>query len=785
MLGLEMLDVAIGMTFIFLMLSLICTAVSEIIEAWWKNRAVDLERGIRELLQDKSGTGLAKKIYKHPLVFGLFRGDYDPKKITKNEYESRSELPSYIPSRNFALALMDIVLPSDGHTRSLQAIRDAINDQNGALKNAPEIKTALLALLNNAGDDIDKVRESIEAWYDSSMDRVSGWYKRRAQIIVFGLGLIVAIVMNADTIAIYKSMMNDAPLRNSLVVAAHEYAKTREQDETGSSSKQNQIKVTIDSLRKADALVQKQIEANTDSLKKAKDSPKKQIEANTDSLLETSINSLKAVDSSLKAEINDNMSLMADLSPQKRIKANMDSLAALGLPIGWNWKSCATPDAPRNFRAVPPWGWDWLFKIFGWLLTAVAVSLGAPFWFDVLNKFMVIRSTVKPHEKSPEEDSEDRQTSRDKGSNQAEAVLSGMESMLKGFNAALVPPEQKKFEALSVDEQQKIMESAIEENEEKWRTIYSNVVSLAPGNKYVSDNATDIRCIVFYVKEKVKDRQEVAQIDTIPSYIEYKGFKVPTDVQPQKDLPFRQSFNPPPLDPDEFYNRMPGCGVSRIDSTEVGSIGVVAYRDDKEGNRTYFVLSCFHVLCPAELSRNWTEVSKNNRHGKSEVVCPSLFDDRKGTNKNIIADIDKGMLTSYVDAAIAKLRKEDAILALKDLKKPVEIYELTPEDENNLTVHMRGRVTTPSSKKEKSGKVKHISSNPTILYKVSNLFTPKTLKRLIQTEKISDYGDSGGPVYTKDGNKDGKLIGIIVGGSTEYSYVIPIKHIMNRLDVRV
>jgi hypothetical protein len=47
--------------------------------------------------------------------------------------------------------------------------------------------------------------------------------------------------------------------------------------------------------------------------------------------------------------------------------------------------------------------------LFGWLATAMAVSLGAPFWFDVLNKVMVIRSTVKPHEKSGDEGSEDRQ----------------------------------------------------------------------------------------------------------------------------------------------------------------------------------------------------------------------------------------------------------------------------------------------------------------------------------------------------------------------------------------
>jgi hypothetical protein len=52
---------------------------------------------------------------------------------------------------------------------------------------------------------------------------------------------------------------------------------------------------------------------------------------------------------------------------------------------------------------------DWLGRLPGWLLTALAITLGAPFWFDLLNKIMVIRSTVKPHEKSPEESSEDRQ----------------------------------------------------------------------------------------------------------------------------------------------------------------------------------------------------------------------------------------------------------------------------------------------------------------------------------------------------------------------------------------
>jgi len=44
-------------------------------------------------------------------------------------------------------------------------------------------------------------------------------------------------------------------------------------------------------------------------------------------------------------------------------------------------------------------------KVVGIVFTALAVSQGAPFWFDVLNKFMVVRSTIKPREKSQEEPS--------------------------------------------------------------------------------------------------------------------------------------------------------------------------------------------------------------------------------------------------------------------------------------------------------------------------------------------------------------------------------------------
>ena len=86
-----------------------------------------------------------------------------------------------------------------------------------------------------------------------------------------------------------------------------------------------------------------------------------------------------------------------------------DELNALDLPIGI--ERYAWPQTPA----------DWIRMFGGIFITAFAVTLGAPFWFDALNKMMVIRSTVKPHEKSREESSEDRQTSKDRSTEPASA----------------------------------------------------------------------------------------------------------------------------------------------------------------------------------------------------------------------------------------------------------------------------------------------------------------------------------------------------------------------------
>lgn len=214
---------------------------------------------------------------------------------------------------------------------AFKSLEEAVNK----IDNNEMLKRALLTIIGTAKGDIDKVRQGVEEWYNSTMDRVAGWYKKRVQTIVFLMGFAAAIILNADTIAIFTSLCNDRPLRSAIVDAAKNYK--------GSAS--------------------------------------------------------------------------ASEVENKRIKENVKELGGLGLPVGWGWASDCNPNGVSNPKAIPEFDGDklagsignWLSKLFGWFITGMAVSLGAPFWFDILNKIMVVRSTVKPHEKSQEEASQDRQ----------------------------------------------------------------------------------------------------------------------------------------------------------------------------------------------------------------------------------------------------------------------------------------------------------------------------------------------------------------------------------------
>ena len=87
MLGSTLLDVVIGITFIYLFLSLIGSALTEFFANIRQLRAKNLEQWVLSTLDGPKAKELGDKFYEHPLVKGLMQ---DGRK------------PSYIPSRTFA-----------------------------------------------------------------------------------------------------------------------------------------------------------------------------------------------------------------------------------------------------------------------------------------------------------------------------------------------------------------------------------------------------------------------------------------------------------------------------------------------------------------------------------------------------------------------------------------------------------------------------------------------------------------------------------------------------------
>jgi hypothetical protein len=243
---------------------------------------------------------------------------------------------------------------SPSSTHSPEALRAKVQE----IPNL-QVRQALTTLIDAAGEDVNRVRLNIEDWFNSSMDRVSGWYKRRSHKIVLVLGFLVAIIVNADSVLIMRKLASDRPLRDSIVAEATAYAQQNATSPVNLTRSQ---------------------EACCPPSSSPSPTPK-QTPAPTCWTKECEGN---------------------EATPQCKLKNAECRIQALGLPIGWNSET-----DPRLNWGANTIGQHLKDHIVGWLLTGLAISLGAPFWFDLLNKFIVIRSTVKPKEKSPEEKSKD------------------------------------------------------------------------------------------------------------------------------------------------------------------------------------------------------------------------------------------------------------------------------------------------------------------------------------------------------------------------------------------
>lgn len=320
---LQLIDVLIGLTVVYIVFSTVASSAAELVEAWLQRRGRLLQRGIAEILRAAQRqppdharlASLVAALYNSPQIGSLFGGQVQADLSAADGLKvSGGRLPSYIAPERFAAAVQWLArhAQDDGHrlacTELLSAAASVASDTAAGTTASTTASTA----------------QQLAAYFSASTERISGWYRRHVQTLLFALGCALALGFNLDSIAMFRTLSQDARLRAQIVEGvleerSHLY-QAPQACEAGSQG--------------ADPL---------------------------------------ACEQALKLELS----------------ARLAQAAELGLPIGWQ---AGWPD---------PWGerLAWLLqKLAGCLITALAICLGAPFWYDMLNQLTRLRSSVKPAE---------------------------------------------------------------------------------------------------------------------------------------------------------------------------------------------------------------------------------------------------------------------------------------------------------------------------------------------------------------------------------------------------
>ena len=347
--SLGILDLVIGLFFIYFVFSVICTAIVEGIAQWRDWRSLHLHRWISDTFQG----ALGKKLLEHGLVIGLTQKD---------------RKADYIPANVFVAALLDILhqeANKQEHKSRISEIAYDFHRLSRAIETSelllPDFRRFLLQALNesqNTNGSLTLLKKRLEDWYGDAMDRLIGTYKKRARFYTWIVAFVVAFGANADTIALCKYLKDNPKTTAQLVNAA--------------------TKATQDSI------LYRQTEERLATIEKQLGDT---VVHREDSLLHERINKT-----------------LVQLETSKRLSDSLyQSLLAIGLPLGWDTASTTPTCAQETCDCSRFWCQLWRITIkgVGLMLTALALTLGAPFWFDMINKLVNIRSSGNKPEDTP------------------------------------------------------------------------------------------------------------------------------------------------------------------------------------------------------------------------------------------------------------------------------------------------------------------------------------------------------------------------------------------------
>jgi hypothetical protein len=348
------LELVISLAFIYLLYTLLGSIVQEFIAKLLSLRSRMLYKAISRMLDEvKTETWvvtMVKRIFKltnekvkvrnkRPIT----REFYNQPSIRFLGESTRFSKPGYLSAENFSSTLIRMLrgISFDGSQSQMTLVKGTL-DAN-SLKMDHETLGYITYLFTESNGDFDKFKAGLESWFNEMMVRVSGWYKRQTHFILFFIGLIVAILFNIDSIEMTQKLSHDDELRNQIVKMAESF------NDSVKVSKSDFYQNIATHLNKS---------------------------ANPADSADTSKIELKYAMLQVLVKKADTVSNIMGLGWIEKPKI-VDKAGNVTQKHGYALPQESVPQA-----------------ILGWLITALAISLGSTFWYDLLNKLLKLKSVV-------------------------------------------------------------------------------------------------------------------------------------------------------------------------------------------------------------------------------------------------------------------------------------------------------------------------------------------------------------------------------------------------------
>jgi hypothetical protein len=399
---LEHFDTIFAFVVIITGVSLLVTTVTQMASALLALRGSNLRWGLKTLLANvdpklaEHAETIAEKVLRHPLISdSTFSG-------MKSGLAGRWRLANAIQKEELVKILRLLAKPhADGAAPGApESWQTALGESLDKLRTeeaemlitaAPELKK----LLPNDPTKADRVMEqlmssaeqltgSIDEWFDTVMDRVSQRFAMHMRLWTVLFAVVLAFALQLDALKLFSTLSSDAELRARVVASAD--ALTRKADEILVTSTNGTSAVYVMAMKQmlakhADELKGLPEPAGFTSLPAGKQWLASQLEAVGIS------------------PTNDWQRVYEEQVPQASLRSAAEDFDAI-------------LQSQLKFNLVPepypePFYRDWLpirRPFWGILASAALLSLGAPFWFNMLKTLSNLRPIVANKERSDAEE---------------------------------------------------------------------------------------------------------------------------------------------------------------------------------------------------------------------------------------------------------------------------------------------------------------------------------------------------------------------------------------------